>query len=221
MSTEDRKNSEDDVIMIEACKNGDASTTMELISKKDYDCKRTVEWVDEDQKTLQTPSIFIAVDYGQTEIVQKLIEADGSLVNIKDSNDYSPLEWASWNGHVDLVNLLIGKGAKVDQDALDLAKEYGHKEIASIIFEKIDLYEDLGGDIDEIMIKASREGDISKVQELIGNGYDFDKWKKEDGSYQEYSPIYIAMKNGHIQIIQEFIQAGVKADLQETHFHDV
>jgi Ankyrin repeats (3 copies) len=206
-----------DATMIVACKEGDAKTLADLL-EQDPECfKRSIEWTDQDQKDLNTPPIFIAVDYGHLELV-KLFSEKGD-VNIVDSNAYTPLSWASWNGNKELVNCLIASGAKVDQDALDLAREYEHKEIVDILSEHIDLYAALGGDIDEMMIKASREGDVKKVQELIAEGYDFNKWKEEDGSYREYSPIYVAMKNGHVELIREFMAAGVEAELHSTHFY--
>lgn len=205
--------------LIAACKEGNDSTVVDLLTNDPECYNRAIAWTDKDEKDLETPPIFIAVDYGQLTVVRVLAESSNADMNILDSNEYTPLQWASWNGNEEMVKLLIEKGARVDQGALDLAKEYKHKNIVALLMEHINLYEGLDGDIDEIMIKASREGDVKKVQELIRDGYDFDKWKDSDGSYQEYSPIYVAMKNGHIEVIREFLQAGVEAELHSTHFH--
>jgi hypothetical protein len=206
-----------DDAMVVACKEGDTNTVSDLILQDPTSFIRSIEWTDKDQKDLNTPPIFIAIDYGHLELV-KFFAGVGDI-NIVDSNDYTPLQWASWNGNRELVNFLISQGARVDQDALDLAKDYQHHEIVDILREHVDLYAGLRGDIDEIMIKASREGDLKKVQELIADGYDFNKWKDDDGSYREYSPIYVAMKNGHVELIREFMAAGVEAELHSTHFH--
>ena len=208
-----------DATLIVACKEGDSAAVTDLLSKDPDYFQRSIGWTDKEQQDLKTPPIFIAVDYGQVDVVNALLESAKADVNICDENDYTPLQWASWNGNEELVKLLISKGAQVHQDALDLAKEYGHNHIVPLLRQHIDFYAGLNGDIDEIMIKASREGDVEKVQELIAQGYDFDKWKNDDGSYQEYSPIYIAMKNGHVELIREFMQAGVEAELHSTHFH--
>lgn len=202
--------------IIAACKEGDVQILTELLEKDPEACHRSIAWTDKEQKDLDTPPIFIAVDYGHLEAVKVLAEKGD--INIADSNDYTPLQWASWNGNEELVKFLVSKGARADQDALDLAKEYEHNHIVELLTQHVDLYSDLGGDLDEIMIKASREGDLEKVQELIADGYDFNKWKGEDESYQEYSPIYVAMKNGHVKLIGEFMAAGVEAELHSTHF---
>ena len=228
---------DDDSKMIAACQEGDEAAVKILLQQQGFHWKKILCWKDKEDVELETPAIFIAIDFGRVEIVRILLDATSGddlqqHVNIKDSNDYSPLTWASMNGHLPLVELLLEKGATVDQDAIDMAKENGYNEIHERLRAKMDWYADIDEhDVDEIMIKASREGDVKKVQELIANGYNFDRWKnkksedaKDDGeeeeeSYQQYSPIFFAMKNGHIDVIREFLQAGVEAELQETHFH--
>jgi ankyrin repeat protein len=207
-----------DTTLITACKEGDMATVKELIQSPSFEWEKSIQWKDKDGNEMDTPIIFIAVDYHHLEIVKLLLDSEGADVNIKDTNDYSSLQLASFNGNLSMVQLLVERDAFVDQDALDLAKENGHAEIAAYLRQTIDYYVGMD-DIDDIMMKASREGDINKVQELIANGYDFTKWKEEDGTYQEYSPVYVAMKNGHIDVIREFLQAGVEAELHSTHFH--
>ncbi|CAB9507129.1 Ankyrin repeat [Seminavis robusta] len=210
-----------DAKLIAACKEGNVSTLKELMQSDDFEWKKSLQWLDKDDNEMDTPAIFVAVDYGHMDAVKLLLEVESADINIKDSNDYSPLQLASFNGNMEMVQLLLEHGAVVDQDALDLAKEHGHGDIATLLRGKIDFYVGME-DVDDIMIKASREGDVKKVQELIADGYDFGKWKDSDGTYQEYSPIYVAMKNGHIEVIREFLQAGVEAELHSTHFnHDV
>ena len=208
----------DDATLITVCKEGDIATLEQLIQSPTFDWQKIVQWTDRDGNEMNTPVLFVAVDYQQLETIKLLLDVEGADVNIKDSNDYSPLQLASFNGSLEIVRLLVERGATVDEDSLDLAKEYGHVEIAAHLRHLIDYYVGME-DIDDIMIKASREGDVKKVQELIANGYDFDKWKEGDGTYQEYSPIYVAMKNGHIEVIREFLEAGVEAELHSTHFH--
>jgi len=211
--------------MIVACKEGDEETVQSILNSGTYNWKRNLHWFDKEHVELDTPAIFIAIDYNQYKIVQLLLlhnkEKMEEHVNIKDANDYSPFTWASMNGYESLVELLLAHGATVDQDAADMAKENGYSDIVKILKTKLDVYADIDkNDVDEIMIRASREGDIEKVRALIEQGYDFDRWKMPDGEgYRNYSPIFFALKNGHIDVIQEFLQAGVEAELQETHFN--
>ena len=196
--------------MAKACMDGDLDKVKEIL-EGDFDINSSLKWKDNDGEILNSPPIFIAIDFNHGDIVHALIDG-GTDIDIYDDNKYTPLHWACWNGRLEIVKMLIQKGATVDQEGLDLAKEYGHKEVQSIMFENIDLYKDLEGDQDEIIIKASREGDIKMVKKMLDEGYDLDKWKDENGNYQKYSPISIAYKCGHIDIIQEYIKAGVELE---------
>ena len=118
-------------------------------------------------------------------------------------------------GHLEIVKILIEKGmATADEEALSLAREDGHNEVAEYLLKHIDLYANLKGDSDGIMEKACREGDIIMVRKLLEEeNYDVAKWKDEDGKYLAFSPMYQAYKNGHMDIVQLFAEKGVQVDL--------
>lgn len=117
-------------------------------------------------------------------------------------------------GHLDIVKLLLEKGgAKADDEAIQLAREFNHSEVADYLLEHVDLYAGLEGDADAIMEKACREGDLNMVQKLFEEeDYDIEKWKDEDGKYMTFSPMYLAVKYGHISIVQLFAEKGVQVD---------
>lgn len=212
----------DDETIIKACKEGNCAALTEWAGSDTFDWKKEFKWQDEEKTDLVTPALFVAIDYKQIDAVRLLLEAKGADVNFKDSNDYSPITWVAMNGSMELTNLLLDEfKARVDEDAIDQAKEHGHGELHDLLRSRMDWYAGME-DLDDVMMKASREGDVPKVQELIAKGYNMSKWKKEDGeTYEEYSPIFVAMKNGHIEVIREFLEAGVEAELIETHFnHD-
>ena len=79
----------------------------------------------------------------------------------------------------------------------------------------MDPYAHLDGDQDEIMMKACREGDAQKVTAMLADGYDYNKWKAEDGKYQFFSPMNMAVKRGHIEIVQLFMEEGVHVEIGE------
>lgn len=56
------------------------------------------------------PAILHAADYGQTEIVQYLIEK-GANVNIVDEYGICPLLAAVWESHAQTVEVLLNNGA--------------------------------------------------------------------------------------------------------------
>jgi len=240
--------------LAEACQAGDVPRMLSLLQKGDGDggngendvsdllVRGPIRWTDSDGKEFVTPPIFIAVDYGHLDAAKALLDYRHSTAacdDIADENGYAPIHWASWDGNLEMVKLLLERGnARVDQEAVDLAKEYGHSEVATFLSERLLglgddndlLYSDIDpSDVDAIMLKASRVGDVRKVQQLIDEGYDFKRWKEEEVggggerdassaaaetmTYKQYSPMFVALKNGHVDVLQKFIEAGVEIEL--------
>jgi len=75
---------------------------------------------------------------GDNTRITKLL-ADGTNVNVRDSNGGTPLAHAAWFGHVETVKLLIEKGADVNAKKLDgatvvaLAESNKQPEVVEIL----------------------------------------------------------------------------------------
>ena len=71
--------------------------------------------------------------------VQALLESLPTDINWQDDNRWTPLMWASVNGHLDVVRYLICNGADVNiknnngETALDLAEKNGCEEVAEFL----------------------------------------------------------------------------------------
>ncbi len=171
--------------IVQACKLGSITTSLDLLSQNKEFCSAKLTWFDSDGQELSTPPMFICIDYGHSELVEKLLPLHSGdvLSTLKDGDgDYSPLQWASWTGRLDIVKILVEKGgAAVDEEALSLARENNHNDVAEYLLQHVDLYSGLEGD-DEIMEKACREGDLAMVKKLLEEeNYSIDKWK--DGEF--------------------------------------
>ena len=206
--------------IVQACKSGSITSAIDLLYRNKELCSRELTWFDSDGQELSTPPIFICIDYGHAELVEKLLPLHKDVLNtLKDGNgDYSPLQWASWTGRLEIVKILIEEGgATVDEEALSLAREDNHNEVAEYLLKHVDLYSGLEGDTDGIMEKACREGDLAMVKKLLEEEkYDIEKWKAEDGKFLAFSPIHLAVKNGHLDLIQYFAESGVQMDLADV-----
>lgn len=219
----DNDNSSSSVALSEACVKGSIDQTLDLIKEAESletICSTPIAWTDKDGQELKSPPIFIAIDYGHLELVRALLpyHQPPLIDTIMDGDgEYSALTWASFAGHLDIVKLLVEEGkAKVDDEPLSLAREYEHKEIADYLVRLADLYSNLGGDLDAIMDKACREGDGAKVKQLLEEEkYDLSKWKDEEGKYLALSPMYMAVKFGHYDVIQIFADLGIQVDLPQ------
>lgn len=203
--------------LADACMSGAIDTVIEILEKSPEACQSELKWTDSDGKELSSPPLFIAIDYGHLELVTKMLPLHKDIIDsLKDGDgDYTPLSWASFTGNLDMVKLLIQEGgAKVEDEALSLAREYEHKEIAELLLTHVDLYSGLADDPDAMMDKACREGDVAKVRQLLEvENYDVDKWKDEEGKYLSLSPMYMAVKFGHYDVIHLFAEKGVQVDM--------
>lgn len=192
--------------LAQACMDGDLTFLHEDL------LYRSEAWKDVDEGAiLQTPLMMCAIDYGHTHIVKMLLE-QGFDLNFRDRNDYTALHWAIFKGNAPIVEMLLQHGATVDQEALDLAQEHGVGDRIGqklLIPHSADLYAHATDD-DQILMQACRYGDLAKVKELIlEKHYDYEKWRQEDGGYMALSPMHMAVKFGHVEIVQLFLEHGV------------
>ena len=184
-------------------------------------------WQDSKEQEFTTPPLFIVVDYGHLDAVNLLVKS-GADVHARDENDYTPLHWAILSGNVTVVRQLIEQhDAVVDHEALSLAREGNtdddddennktneekmasrdnRKAMEQLLLDNIDLYAGLEGDDDAILDKACREGDTKKVRKMIDEGYDWQRLTDNDGKYLPMSPVFLAYKFGHVEIVSIFAE---------------
>lgn len=74
------------------------STAIDLLSENKELLSEPLSWFDSAGQELNTPPIFIAIDYGHVELVSKMLPLHKDILNTlkTDDGDYSPLSWASW-----------------------------------------------------------------------------------------------------------------------------
>ncbi len=85
-----------------------------------------------------TTSIHEAAGLGDLEKVRALISADPAMVNARKDNGATPLWIAAQNGHLEVLKMLLDKGANLNVDAqgltpLRVAEKRGHTEIAELL----------------------------------------------------------------------------------------
>lgn len=86
------------------------------------------------------PDIVDAAWMGDADRVRELIDGDPSILEQLDAHEVSPLRSAAWCGKIEVVRLLLERGAdpripheKTGKTALDLASERGHEDIVSLL----------------------------------------------------------------------------------------
>ena len=164
----------------------------------------------------------LAIRDGNIEQVRKDIDVHGFDVNERlPSLREKAIHLATHRGHLDMVTLLLDKGAKINAKDVDdyrpihhaadrmrlkdsLGKLEEKMDIAKLLIERgarIDLYS--AGKNHTPLDLAAREGDLEMVELLVDNGANVNKYK----------PLHHASKNGHLEIVTYLVEHG--ANLNE------
>ena len=92
--------------------------------------------IPEDDDELHLPELVYWASLGELAEVEKSL-ANGTDVNSADEEGYSALQAASENGYLDVVKLLVEKGAnvqyKTQYTALELAEMAGNDDVVAYL----------------------------------------------------------------------------------------
>jgi ankyrin repeat protein len=86
--------------------------------------------------------IWRVAEAGDLAEVQRLVGLDPGLRDAKDENCSTPLSWASWLGHVEIVRWLLDRGAAVNEQGcmgrtpLGFASEENRTEVVRLLMER-------------------------------------------------------------------------------------
>jgi ankyrin repeat protein len=62
---------------------------------------------------MQDKAFFKAVKDGNLAVVRELLLAEPDLVHVRDGDQSTPLHWAAWKGHPEIIDMLIDSGADI------------------------------------------------------------------------------------------------------------
>ena len=152
--------------------------------------------------------ILAAAYNGNIEAVKQHLAA-GTDVNVKGGfADGTPLHYAAANGHKEIAELLIEKGADMnakDEDGgtpLDVAIQFKELEIADLIR----VIGGISGAADSIHVAAAAEN-IEAVKQHLATGSDVNA-KNRDG----VTPLHQAAWNGRKEIAELLIAKGANVN---------
>ncbi|XP_064007115.1 caskin-2 isoform X2 [Pogoniulus pusillus] len=159
---------------------------------------------------------------GSLDLISLLLEAQAT-VDIKDSNGMRPLHYAAWQGRVEPVRVLLRAAASVNMASLDgqiplhLSAQYGHYEVSEMLLQH---------QSNPCIINKAKKTPLDlacefgrlKVAQLLLNSHlcvALLEGQSKDATDPNYTtPLHLAAKNGHKEIIRQLLKAGIEINKQ-------
>ncbi|KAF4829521.1 Ankyrin-1 [Colletotrichum siamense] len=120
--------------------------------------------------------VHLAALNGHDGALGRMLDSNGTALDVKDSGGRTPLIWASINGHEVVVQTLLDKGADINSlcnsvgTALQAASKRGHKEVIRLLLKEGANTNTQSEKHPSAIHEASRRGFSDIVAMLLGKG---------------------------------------------------
>jgi ankyrin repeat protein len=173
----------------------------------------TLKGKEKTNETAKAPDISIhdATKEGNIEAVKQHLD-DGGDVNLTDNDGMTPLHFAAFKGHKEIVKVLIAEGAdvSVSHDGYTPLHAAGNKEIAELLIAKGADVKAKEVDGETSLHYAASEGHKEVAELLIANGADVNVTRDDGGT-----PLYHAARWGHKNTTALLIAAGADVNAKD------
>ncbi|NXE48803.1 CSKI2 protein, partial [Casuarius casuarius] len=212
--------------LIQAVKNGDVPGVQKLVAKIKASKSKLLGSAKRLNVNYQDADGFSALHHaalgGSLDLIALLLDAQAT-VDIKDSNGMRPLHYAAWQGRVEPVRVLLRASASVNMASLDgqiplhLSAQYGHYEVSEMLLQH---------QSNPCLINKAKKTPLDlacefgrlKVAQLLLNSHlcvALLEGQSKDATDPNYTtPLHLAAKNGHKEIIRQLLKAGIEINKQ-------
>ncbi|XP_061866552.1 caskin-2 isoform X2 [Colius striatus] len=212
--------------LIQAVKNGDVPGVQKLVAKIKASKSKLLGSTKRLNVNYQDADGFSALHHaalgGSLDLISLLLEAQAT-VDIKDSNGMRPLHYAAWQGRLEPVRVLLRAAASVNMASLDgqiplhLSAQYGHYEVSEMLLQH---------QSNPCLINKAKKTPLDlacefgrlKVAQLLLNSHlcvALLEGQSKDATDPNYTtPLHLAAKNGHKEIIRQLLKAGIEINKQ-------
>jgi ankyrin repeat protein len=158
-----------------------------------------------------TYAMELAAKQGLADVIPWLHKA-GVDPNATHNSGVTALSYAAMNGHLDAVTTLMDCGATLMVagsflNALSMAIEKGHHEIAEVILARTDELSEVHHAGDSVLHSIATHGGAQFVPTIVSKG---DSPHKLNNF--EKTPLAVAAENGRVDVVQALLAAGASPD---------
>lgn len=147
---------------------------------------------------------------GKVSVVRRLVEAYSDTPDTPDAdNKLTPLAWAAREGHVEVIEILLGHGRDVnsrdgeDKTALERAVEGGQDEAATVLLEAQGVETDIkDSSSTTLLAMAAREGMRRTVQRLL----QLEVIDPNAVDNLGHTALSLAAERGHTETVRELLE---------------
>ncbi|KAG6861364.1 hypothetical protein C0995_001097 [Termitomyces sp. Mi166 len=165
-------------------------------------------------------SILLSAVKSNNFDMTKFIIGKGADVNVKASNEKTPLHVAVESGNLDIVKFLLDKGADIHSNKAPYEDNPLYSAAKCGYFDIVKLLIDRGADI----YAKSSDGRIPLHSAVEGGNLEIARLLLEKGAdvhvqcYYEGTPLHFAAGHGNFDIVKLLLDKG--ADVHTQTFHD-
>ncbi|KAI1269480.1 hypothetical protein F5Y18DRAFT_99687 [Xylariaceae sp. FL1019] len=153
--------------------------------------------------------------HGRLDMLQSLLQADPSTIDMIDHDNFTPLIHAIVHGHLTCVQLLLAASSRLDPVSetdhipLNLACEHGSVEIVETLLQHgAQILPDAEGLYPQHLV--ARSGQTPQLLRLLKyHGADLDQIDKLYG----WTPLVHAASEGNVPCLQELLNVGVDPNI--------